>query len=85
MVDKDEGNTGQELKRNELWSQLQNAIHLRSSQDQVLWTIFGIFGAANAILLVALFQNGLVPDDFPWFVISSAGMVCLLSMAQTTR
>ncbi len=37
-----------------MWDQLANAINLRSSQDQVLCTITGIFSAANAVLLVAL-------------------------------
>ena len=54
-----------------LFEQLRNAIHLRSAQDQVLWTIFGIFGAANAILLVALFQN---KPGCSWVIISLAGM-----------
>lgn len=44
-------------------AQLANAINLRSSQDQVLWTITGIFSAANAVLLVALFSNGGLPTE----------------------
>ncbi len=59
------------LDENRWWDQLRNAIHLRSAQDQVLWTIFGIFGAANAILLVALFQN---EPGYPWVIISLAGV-----------
>ena len=51
------------LKRSELWAQLANAINLRSSQDEVLWSIFGTFWAANAILLVALFTGGGLPTD----------------------
>ena len=50
-------------ERPELWSQLGNAINLRSSQDQVLWSIFGAFWAANAILLVALFTTGDLPSN----------------------
>lgn len=49
--------------RRELWAQLGNAIELRSAQDQVVWAIFGIFWAANALLLVALFNNGSTPHD----------------------
>jgi hypothetical protein len=51
------------LERKELWNQLTNAINMRSSQDQVLWSIFGTFWAANAILLVALFTTGKLPTD----------------------
>lgn len=45
------------ITRQELWTQLGNAISLRSSQDQVLWSIFGTFWAANALLVVAIFTN----------------------------
>jgi len=64
------------LTNRQLWSQLSNAISLRSSEDQVLWTISGIFWAANALLLVALFQGGRLPDTYPpRFVIASVGVV----------
>lgn len=62
--------------REELWNQLSHAIDLRSSQDQVLWSIFGFFGAANAVLLAALFASGGFPKD-PWVpvVVVSAGIL----------
>jgi hypothetical protein len=62
------------LCRQELWDQLSRAIELRSSQDQVLWSIFGTFGATNAILLVALFTTGEFPKD-PWLgvVVTAVG------------
>jgi len=63
----------QSLNRGELWSQLGNAIHLRSAEDQVLWSIFGVFWAANAILLVALFQGGKFPTFSVGMVISVVG------------
>lgn len=44
-----------------LWDQLNNAITLSAKQDQIIWTIFGIFWAANAVLLVGLVS----PKDFP--------------------
>jgi hypothetical protein len=44
-----------EPSREELWKQLRNAVVARSSEDQVTWSIFGIFWAANALLLLALF------------------------------
>ena len=51
------------LNRPEKWTQLTNALNLRSSQDQVLWSIFGAFWGANAILLVALFTTGKLPEE----------------------
>lgn len=59
----------------ELRSQLSHAISLRSSEDQVLWTISGIFWAANALLLVALFQGrGLPESNVPRFVVPGVGV-----------
>jgi hypothetical protein len=40
-----------------LWKQLENALAARSTQDQVTWSIFGIFWASNALLLVAIFTS----------------------------
>lgn len=48
-------------RRSELSEQLSRVVELRSSQDQVLWSIFGFFGATNAVLLSAMFASG----DFP--------------------
>ncbi len=59
-----------------LWTQLTNAINLRSSQDQVLWSVMGIFSAANAILLVALFLDGNFPTKLPvGIVLSMVGVL----------
>ncbi len=55
--------------------QLSNAINSRSSEDQVMWSIFGGFSAFNAILLVALFPNGKLPEQ------TLVGMViCILGI-----
>jgi len=51
------------LNRQEMWDQLSRSTDMRSSQDQVLWSIFGTFWAANAVLLVALFQSGKLPAN----------------------
>jgi len=51
------------LSTDDLWRQLQNAISLRSTQDQILWQIFGVFWASNAVLLVALVATGHLPGD----------------------
>jgi hypothetical protein len=63
-----------ELTRDELLQQLGNAIKLRSAQDQVLWSIFGVFWAANAILLVALFPKGYFPTYLVGLIISLVGL-----------
>lgn len=80
MNSNDKNNTVQkELDRDELWLQLGNSINLRSSEDQVLWTIFGAFLASNAILLVALFTTGDLPkNSLVGLVVSFFGI--LLSM-----
>lgn len=67
------------LCREELWEQLSRAIELRSSQDQVLWSIFGFFGATNGVLLVALFSDGEFPKD-PWVAAVVVGAGLLLSL-----
>lgn len=66
---------GPTLDRLELWTQLTNAIHLTSAVNTVYWTIFGIFGAANAVLLVALFPNGKLPTNCFGSIISALGIV----------
>lgn len=67
------------LSREELWVQLDHAVNARWSQDQVLWTIFGIFWAAHAILLVALFTTGTLPSD-PVVAIITSFVGILLSV-----
>ena len=62
--------------RSELWAQLANALQLRSAQDQVVWSVFGIFWATNGLLLVALFNNGSMPQDrLPIIVIGTVGLL----------
>jgi len=60
-----------ETNPEELWKQLQNAVTARSSQDQVIWSIFGIFWAANALLLVAIFTSS---GRYVVIVISAVGI-----------
>lgn len=62
-----------------LCNQLKNAINLYTSQNLVLWTIFSIFWAANAILLGALFTTGKFPrNPMVGVIISSVGVVMSL-------
>ena len=53
---------------------LGNAISLRSSQDQVLWTIYGLFSATNSLFLVALFRTGTFPKASVGVVVSIVGL-----------
>ena len=55
--------------------QLANAVQLASKQDQIAWTIFGVFWPANAILLIALFTTGGLPSPLVGVVVSVAGLV----------
>ena len=72
-------NSPSQPNRQELFTQLQNAIALRSAQDQVLWTILGFFGATTAVLLSALFQSGRFPDQMAiaMVVVLAGILLCL--------
>src|SRR6266446_4042996 len=61
-----------------LWYQLQNTVTLTAKQDQIVWAIFGVFCAADAVLLAALFQSGSPPTGFVGPIVSSAGVVVSL-------
>ena len=66
--------TNQEFSRQEMLDQLSRAADLRSSEDQVLWSIFGAFWGANTVLLVALFATGTLPTNhFVGLVVSLVG------------
>jgi hypothetical protein len=58
-----------------LWSQLGHAVAMTVKQDQISWTIFGIFWAANAVLLNALFTTGSIPSPIVGLIVSIFGMV----------
>lgn len=63
------------LSREERWKQLSNVISLRDGQDLILWTIFGIFWAANVLLVGALLGQGRPPDSgVVGFVIALVGV-----------
>ena len=61
----------EEVSRDDLWKQLQNALSARSTQDQVTWSIFGIFWASNAVLLVAIFTS---QEKFALSIVSTIGI-----------
>lgn len=56
-------------------SQLANAVQLSCKQDQITWAIFGVFWPANALLLVALFTTGNLPEKTVGIVVSLVGFV----------
>ena len=61
--------------------QLANLVALLAKQDQISWTIYGLFWPANALLLVALFTTGDLPTQVVGIVVSVVGVV--LSMVWT--
>lgn len=63
-----------EFSRAEMLDQLGRACEIRSAEDQVLWSVFGAFWAANTVLLVALFATGKPPEShYVGIVISVVG------------
>jgi hypothetical protein len=50
-----------------------NAVILIAKQDQIVWTVFGVFWAANAVLLVAFFQSGDLPKRPVGLIVSRVG------------
>ncbi len=57
-----------------LSQQLSNAVTMAAKQDQITWTIFGVFWAANAVLLVALFPDGNLPEANVGITVSIVGV-----------
>jgi hypothetical protein len=58
-----------------LWNQLTNAVTLVIKEDQIVWTIFGIFWAANVLLLGALFVTGDLPHRSVGLVVALIGIL----------
>ena len=52
---------------------------MQAKQDQIIWTIFSVFWAANVLLVVALFSTGHIPDNIiVVLLISIVGIVLSL-------
>ncbi len=60
------------------WNQLGNAVTLVAKQDQIVWAAFGVFWAANAVLLVALFTSGDLPKQTVGLIVSVVGIALSL-------
>lgn len=58
-----------------LWNQLGNAVSMAAKEDQIIWTIFSVFWAANAVLMVGLFTTGMFPEPPVGIAISAAGAI----------
>jgi hypothetical protein len=68
--------TTQQFGRAEMFDQLSRAADLRSSEDLVLWAIFGAFWGTNSVLLVALFASGTFPiNHFVGIVVATVGIL----------
>ena len=64
MISKKESNVKKiETDNSDLWSILTLATNIRNSEDQVLWTFSGIFGAANSLLIAVYFSSQTILDD----------------------
>ena len=61
--------------RDVLMEQLANAVAMSAKQDQIVWAVFGVFWAAGAVLLVALFTNGSAPQRPVGLVVCAVGTV----------
>ncbi|OFW00137.1 MAG: hypothetical protein A3G20_08125 [Acidobacteria bacterium RIFCSPLOWO2_12_FULL_59_11] len=72
------GGDTQTPSKSDLWNQLGNAVTLVAKQDQIVWAVFGVFWAANAVLLVALFTSGDLPKRPVGFVVSIVGIALSL-------
>jgi len=71
----DLGTNAGRCSRKELWHQLANAINLVAKQDQISWTVFGIFWAANALLLGSLATREVGPNRSTAILVALAGVL----------
>ncbi len=62
-------------ERQELWNQLDNAVSMETKEDQIVWTIFGIFWVANAVLSAALFTTGTILRPSVSIIVSIVGII----------
>lgn len=71
---KDTAGHTQPPSKSDLWNQLGNAVILVAKQDQIVWAVFGVFWAANAVLLVALITSGDLPKWPVGLIVSFVGI-----------
>ena len=72
QVQKDSPSADPELLRD----QLGNVVTLQTTQNQIVWTVFGVFWAAEVVLLAALFTTGkLAPDKGTIWTVGIIGVL----------
>jgi hypothetical protein len=59
--------------RANLQNQLAHAVAMAAKEDQIVWAIFGVFWAANSVLLGSLISPNRLPRPTLDFVVSAAG------------
>lgn len=64
---------GKRQRKRRLLNQLGNVVLMAAKEDQIIWAIYGVFWAANAVLLVALFTTGGIPKDLVVLIVSFVG------------
>jgi hypothetical protein len=74
-------NSGNPPSDEMLRSQLANAVAMSAKEDQIAWTVFGIFWAANVLLVGALFVTGKTPERLVGIIIAATGTVLSLIWA----
>lgn len=67
--------TERDILKPNLWDQLGNAVSRSAAEDQIVWTIFGVFAATNSVLMVALFTTGDLPKPTVGIVVCAAGAI----------
>jgi hypothetical protein len=66
----------------ELQRQLDRVVQMAGKQDQIVWTVFGVFAAANALLLNTLFITGNSPGAGHRHHSSSHGRLALSTVVR---
>jgi len=64
-----------EVAKSQLLVQLGHAVTMAAKQDQIVWTIFGVFWAANGAMLVSLLGGSEPPRRPAALIVSAAGVV----------
>jgi hypothetical protein len=73
-IAENENNLQQNSQEN-YWNQFSNVVAMAAKEDQIIWTIFGVFWAANAVLIVALFTTGNLPESLVGILVSIIGLI----------
>ena len=84
MID-DLSPTARERVRDDVLARLAQVLTLRSMQERNVWTGFGAFWLANAVLLVALVSGGVFPLATIAAVVAGAGVALSVVAALLLR